>query len=128
MANNDSVEIQLKKILDEYQKEVEQDTDEAFHAVADEAVQRLKNTSPVRKTRGGKYARSWTSTTRPTRGNIDSVIIHNRRYQLTHLLEKGHLIVQNGKVVGRANPIEHIAPVEQWANNEVVETIKRKLK
>ena len=45
----------------------------------------------------------------------------------THLLENGHMIVNGKGTYGRAPAIKHIAPVEQWANSELPEEIKREL-
>lgn len=120
-----TVEQQMDKILTDYSKNVIRETNEAFETVSKEAVQKLKNTSPKRT---GKYARSWTKKTEKG-GSLktDTVVIHNKVYQLTHLLENGH-IVRNAKgTYGRTNGIKHIAPVEEWAADELPNLIKRKL-
>lgn len=120
-----TVEQQMDKILTDYSKNVIRETNEAFETVSKEAVQKLKNTSPKRT---GKYARSWTKKTEKG-GSLktDTVVIHNKVYQLTHLLENGH-IVRNAKgTYGRASGIKHIAPVEEWAADELPNLIKRKL-
>lgn len=120
-----TVEQQMDKILTDYSKNVIRETNEAFETVSKEAVQKLKNTSPKRT---GKYARSWTKKTEKG-GSLktDTVVIHNKVYQLTHLLENGH-IVRNAKgTYGRTSGIKHIAPVEEWAADELPNLIKRKL-
>lgn len=120
-----TVEQQMDKILTDYSKNVIRETNEAFETVSKEAIQKLKNTSPKRT---GKYARSWTKKTEKG-GSLktDTVVIHNKVYQLTHLLENGH-IVRNAKgTYGRTNGIKHIAPVEEWAADELPNLIKRKL-
>ena len=120
-----TIEQQMDKILTDYSKDVIRETNEAFETVSKEAVQKLKNTSPKRT---GKYARSWTKKTEKG-GSLktDTVVIHNKVYQLTHLLENGH-IVRNAKgTYGRTNGIKHIAPVEEWAADELPNLIKRKL-
>ena len=120
-----TVEQQMDKILSDYSKEVIRETDEAFETVSKEAVQKLKNTSPRRT---GKYARSWTKKTKKG-GSLktDTVIIHNKVYQLTHLLENGHIVRNTKGTYGRTNGIKHIAPVEEWAADELPNLIKRKL-
>ena len=103
-------------------------TNEVYANTAKESVQKLKNTSPKREVRGGKYSRSWTiKTVKGGSLKTDNVIIHNKIYYLTHLLEKGHAVIRNGKMIGRANPIKHIEPVDDWAADELVSRIKRKL-
>lgn len=122
MAKSESVELQLRTILEQYGKEVESKAGDAFESVAKEGVSKLKSTSPKRK---GKYARAWTMTREQTRGAIDSVVIHNKRYQLTHLLENGHVIRNAKGTYGRVAGIKHIAPVEDWAAEELPEAVKR---
>jgi len=120
-----TVEQQMDKILTDYSKTVIRETDEAFETVSKEAVQKLKNTSPKRT---GKYARSWTKKTEKG-GSLktDTVVIHNKVYQLTHLLENGHVVRNEKGTYGRTNGIKHIAPVEEWAADELPNLIKRKL-
>lgn len=123
-----TVEQQMNKILTDYSKEVVQDTNESFKSASKEAVQKLKNTSPRRTVKGGKYAKSWTTTTE--KGNsfkTDTVIVHNKVYYLTHLLENGHVISNGRGEYGRTQPIKHIAPVEDWAADELPNMITRKL-
>ena len=120
-----TVEQQMDKILTNYSKEVIQETNQAFDSVSKEAVQKLKNTSP-KKT--GKYARSWKKTVEKGGAfKTNSVVVHNTRYQLTHLLENGHIIRNAKGTYGRTQPIKHIAPVEEWAADELPNLIKRKL-
>ena len=126
-SKTDSVTIQLKAILDDYENVVDEDAEKAFMDTAKEAVRQLRSTSPKRPG-GGKYARSWTQKKEKTYGSIDTVIIHNaKHYQLTHLLENGHDIVRDGKRIGHVNPKEHIAPVERWAEKALPEAVKREL-
>lgn len=120
----ESVELQMRKIFDEYIDEVQEQTNKTIDAVAKAAVLKLKSTSPKRS---GKYARSWTKTDVRTRGKIKDVIVHNKEYQLTHLLENGHIVRNKKGTYGRAPAHPHIAPVEQWAIDEFESTLERKL-
>ena len=55
-------------------------------------------------------------------------IVHNsKNYQLTHLLEDGHVVVNKHGVVGRASAHKHIEPVRDWAQEELVHQIEMKL-
>lgn len=107
---------EIMKCLQEYTEEVVEALEKTEKELADEAVRTLKQTSPKKS---GKYARSWTQTKQGGKR-----IVHNRRYQLTHLLEKGHAKRNGGRVAARV----HIAPVEQRISKEAVERFKRVLK
>lgn len=113
MSKTGSVAIQMKEVLDEVNKEVEQSAKRNIQSVAKEAVQKLKNTSP-RKT--GSYSKGWA-----VKKNSDmDVTVHNKTdYQLTHLLENGHIIRNKKGTYGRTSGIKHIKPVEEWASDEL---------
>lgn len=131
-----TVQEQMKKLLDEYTEEAIEASDEAIKSVADEAADKLRNTSP-RRTKGktaGDYAKGWAVKTLKKGKYIGifastgEYVVHNRtNYHLTHLLEKGHEIVNAKGSYGHTRPIEHIAPVEEWAEGEVISAIKRKI-
>lgn len=121
MADTGSVEIQMKKILDQVDKEVQDAMDEGMKQVAKEAVSKLKSSSP-RKT--GKYARGWTTKQIDKNG----IVVHNsKHYQLTHLLENGHVIRNKKGTYGRTAGIKHIKPVEEWASEELPRRIMEKI-
>ena len=112
MANG-SVAAQMTELLDEVNKDVERSAKTNIQRVAKESVQKLKNTSPVKT---GSYASGWGT---KKQGEMD-VVVHNRTdYQLTHLLENGHVIRNKKGTYGRAPAHKHIKPVEDWAIDEL---------
>lgn len=124
MASTESVAVQMEKILDEYDKKVKDATNNSIDSVSKESVQKLKSTSPKRT---GKYARGWGTKKERGTGGISTVIVKNKVYQLTHLLENGH-VVRNAKgTYGRTPGIKHIEPVEEWAASELPQEIEREL-
>lgn len=124
MANGFTIQNQMADILDDVSKEVRRATANSQDKIAKEAVQKLKNTSP-KKT--GEYARGWGIKRERSSTGVPTVIVKNKVYQLTHLLENGH-IVRNAKgEYGRFNGIKHIAPVEEWAASELPQEIEREL-
>lgn len=122
----ESIAVQIQKILDEYNEDVKQAANQSIEKVAKEGVSKLRATSPKRK---GKYARGWGLKREGGIGGIITVIIHNKTaYQLTHLLERGHVIRNKKGIYGRAPAHPHIKPVEEWAINELPAEIERELK
>lgn len=113
MSKTESVTAQMKDLLDEVDRDVKSATKRNIDSVSKESVQKLKNTSP-RKT--GSYSKGWAV---KREGEMD-VIVHNRTdYQLTHLLENGHVIRNKKGTYGRTSGTKHIAPVEEWAVDEL---------
>lgn len=103
--------LDIKEILSEYTKDIQDEISEEAIRIGKDGANELKHISPKKS---GKYARSWTSKAEKTFEGIN-VIIHNKKaYQLTHLLEKSHLL-RNGT---KSKPISHIYPVEQKAIKE----------
>ena len=104
MDSNQFVQ-EINRQLAMYANLVDEEIDEVARKVAEESVQKLKQTSPVGKT--GKYAKGW-----KVKKQNGAYIIHNATsYQLTHLLEHGHAL-RNG---GRSKAMPHIKPVEEQA-------------
>ena len=124
MAKTGSVAIQLAEVVDQYDVKLKRATNNAMDVVAKEAVSKLKSTSPRKS---GEYARGWGIKRERGTGGINTVTVKNRVYQLTHLLENGHIVRNKKGTYGRAPGIKHIAPVEDWANTELPEEIEREM-
>ena len=108
--------------------QIDDSIQEIFDEVGKEAVTKLKATSPVneRSPQKGRYAKGWKyERGKKVRGVTMSYIRNAKDPQLTHLLEYGHPIVRNGKVVGNAQPKEHIAPVAEWVAEEANKRIQK---
>lgn len=98
--------------LSEYSQEITEETKEIAKDISSEAVSEVKKGSPVRK---GKYKKGWKKATVFENSQDIRIAVHNEKhYQLTHLLENGHLS-RNGK---RVKPVVHIAPVEDRISKE----------
>lgn len=123
----ESFSVQMAKLLNEFDMDLKETVDEAANDTGKEAVKTLKATSPknTNGTRNGRYARGWRS-----KREGDAVIVYNATDgQLTHLLEKGHAVVNRfGSTGKRTSAIVHIEPVEQWVQEEFPLRIERGLK
>ena len=122
MAKQD-LTAEVTKILKEYSDEVQEDMVKAVDSVSKEGQKRLKDNSPGTD----RYARGWKR--KRIRDRLaTSYTLYNERYQLTHLLEKGHVIMnKKGGPYGRTKAIPHIAPVEEWAIEELPKEFEKEL-
>ena len=83
-----------------------------------------KETQAGAPVKSGRYRKSWAVKKQKETGSTLEMVVHSRnRYQLTHLLEKGH--AKRGG--GRVKAIPHIAPAEEKGIRELEEGIKRGL-
>ena len=107
MTNIDNLADEIMKGLTEYVDLAEADMKKAVKKTATAVKKDIAANAPKRT---GKYAASWT--TKKTKENSHSLemTVHSKdRYQLAHLLEKGHAKRGGGRVAGRP----HIAPAEE---------------
>ncbi len=96
--------------LNEYGKEIREEVEELADEVAGETLKEIKANSPVDK---GSYKKGWRKKTKVSALGKKTITVYNATdYQLTHLLENGHL---NRDGTTRAAPIKHIKPVEEKA-------------
>ena len=113
--------LDITEILNSYSDEIQEDITNEVISRAKEGKKALESSSPKNK---GKYAKGWRIKT--TKGsNYISCVIHNATdYQLTHLLEKGHL-TRNGS---KTKPIVHIKPVEESCVKEYEKNVEKIIK
>lgn len=125
---------ELTKSLEEYGRLAQHELHDILESVGDEAKSRVIAASPKGKRRGsGKYQRGWKVKIEES-GSRTSVTVHNKRYQLTHLLENGHRTrlgtgrhdrVYGTKATVAAQP--HIGEVNAWAQRELEQRIRQAL-
>lgn len=110
---------EINKALAEYANGVGEEIEKVAEKVAKNGVKTLRLRSP-KSPGGGDYAKGWRAK------KVDGVwVVHNAtRYQLTHLLEKGHALV-NG---GRSRKFPHIGPTEDEMINEFVEGVEEAIR
>lgn len=109
----------IKQILNEYSEEIQEEITLEAKRLGVESTNKLRKNSPKSKNskRSGKYSKGWKVKTREGKGFVNVIIYNKTDYQLTHLLENGHL-AKNGK---RVKGIIHIAPI----HDELIETYSK---
>ena len=128
MAGSRTVRIEdfekaLSSILSEYGDSVKEKSHKAAGKVAKIAKQEVQSKSP---TKSGRYRKGWTVTEEKTSGIWFEFTVHNRtRYQLAHLLEKGHALRRGGRSYGHVAGRAHIAPAEQQAIRNYEEALRQ---
>lgn len=116
MAKNKKVKVEdfgsaVFDILDEYRKDIDGEMPSCVESVAQTTAQIARAKATAFK--GNKYRNS--ITVKVTKGRLLStaLIYSPKHYQLTHLLEHGHVIKVNGKVYGKTRAFPHWAPAEE---------------
>jgi hypothetical protein len=117
----DNLAATVEKTLSDYVDDVNDIVKQEIKDAGKEAVKELKEKSPKLT---GKYAKGWRSTVKKETAVGAEVVVHNKVYGLTHLLEKGHAKRGGGRVEG----IPHIAPVEEEITGKLTDEIEKELK
>ena len=115
---------EINKVLGVFSADVDAAVKEATEETASVTKFVLANTSPRRR---GDYAKSWFIKKTASNAHYYKVVVANKRYQLTHLLEYGHNIVAHGVVVGHAQAKPHIADAEKMAQEYFEKAIEEKI-
>lgn len=129
----ENLSAELAKTLKDFAGATDAIVDQAVKETAKEAVQELKQAKPPGSGEYGDwkdYNKGWkiTQTKTDKRYNRKATIHNATNYQLTHLLEKGHALVAGGRKRGNTRAFEHIAPVEEKAEERLMEKIKKGIK
>lgn len=113
----EEISLEISDILRVYEKEVQQDIEQAAQEAAQYGVDILHETSP-KKT--GEYASGWTY----KREGERYTIYNSKRPGLTHLLENGHATVSGGRVPAK----KHIKKAERATNEKFLTSVEEILK
>lgn len=132
MAKRPGISDELIDILNEFVEEEEKTIQKVFKQTAEDTKDMIKGTSPG----SGEYASGWEVKTEASGmlgGDVVYTVCNPSHYQLTHLLEKGHVVknqfgtpTRPGRKK-RTKAIRHIKPAEQWGNQELIERLRAKL-
>ena len=116
----------ILKELENYTENVSEAVDEA---VGDIAMESRKKLQAIRSVEGSnvwrKYPRGWTIKSKKRKGNRTEIVWNSRYYQLTHLLENGHVIKNGtGRTYGRTRKFEHIGPINEEAQEKLLKAVQ----
>lgn len=94
----------------------------AVDKVTRETIAKIKDNAPQKT---NKYKDGWKSKGGDAKESEINRVIHNdKRYQIAHLLEKGHARRGGGRSVGA---IVHIAPAEEKIEERLIEELRKNL-
>lgn len=111
----------INESLQEYADLAAEDMKAAVKKTAKSVKEGIQAGAPVKS---GAYKKSWaTKATSETSESIGMTVYSKNRYQLAHLLEKGHAL-RNG---GRAKAYPHIAPAEAEGEELLLDLLEKAL-
>ena len=117
----DNLATTIIKGLEDYKKLATNELKTAVKESANLVKDEIKLNAPKDK---GKYQKSWSvKKDRETSNSLKLVVHSKNRYQLAHLLERGHAKRNGGRVSGKV----HIEPAEQKGIKEFEQKIKKAL-
>lgn len=131
-AHVKAITIPVTRILEEYNAEVARQAQKVSKDVARDVANELKASSPRKAGNGGAYASGWA--VKAEKGSVTrggSATVYNAKMPgLTHLLEKGHVVLnQHGapRRAGAKRRVEgtpHIAPAAARGEDEFVRRMR----
>ena len=120
----DTLEADIKAILDEYQGDIELLNKETVKAIGQKGKQALQDNSRRNFGGTGKYASGWSVKVEEKSRAFATAILYNAKLPgLPHLLEHGHAKRGGGRVPGKV----HIKPVEEELEKAFVEELESKI-
>lgn len=121
MTSIDNLTDEIMKGLQEYADLADTEMKKAVRKTATSVKNEISANAPKRT---GRYARSWAAKKTKENSHSLEMTVHSKdRYQIAHLLEKGHAKRGGGRVAGRP----HIAPAEEHGEEMLTELVEKAL-
>ena len=127
MSSNQTVSVEnlssaVRRQLEEYCSFTADEVKQIVGEVGESVKKEIMENAPVDT---GAYRKSWRVTKESETATSMSVVVHSeKRYRLTHLLEKGHAKRGGGRVAAKV----HIAPAEANAEKQLIKKVERSLR
>ena len=109
-------------VLQEYEESMTETVQRVTNDLAKQGLSKVKAASPVsgKSPKRSEYKSGWQKKVVVNRFGAGAIIYNGKYPGLVHLLEKGHAL-RNG---GRARARVHVAPVQDWMNEELRKRIE----
>ncbi len=121
MTSIDDMADEIMKGLTEYSELADTAMKKAVRKTATSVKNEISANSPVKS---GRYKKSWTTKKVKENSHSLEITVHSKdRYQIAHLLEKGHAKRGGGRVAA----IPHIAPAEENGADLLESLIEKEL-
>lgn len=116
----------VASVLQEYEESMTETVQRVTNDLAKEGLSKVKAASPVsgKSPKKTAYKSGWKKKVIMNRLGAGAIIYNGKYPGLVHLLEKGHAL-RNG---GRARARVHVAPVQDWMNEELRKRIEEAIK
>ena len=113
-------------VLQEYEESMTENVQRVTNDLAKQGLSKVKAASPVsgKSPKRSAYKSGWEKKVIVNRFGASAIIYNGKYPGLVHLLEKGHAL-RNG---GRARAQVHVAPVQDWMNEELRKRIEEAIK
>lgn len=122
MTSIDNMATEIMKGLTEYADLADESMKKAVKKTATSVKKEISSNAPKDT---GAYAKSWAvKKTKENSHSLEMTVHSKNRYQLAHLLEKGHAKRGGGRVAGKA----HISPAEESGVQLLEKLIEEALK
>lgn len=114
----------IKEALGDYEGDCNTIVKESVDDVSKKALKMLKKEAPKRT---GKYAKGWARKVEDGHFVYDAILYGKKAttYAIAHLLEYDHALRNGGRYI--ATNTKHIEKVQDWAGQELVNTIRNKI-
>jgi hypothetical protein len=114
---------EIQSFLDNYYALISDDVEFVSKQVANDLAKELR-TSEKTPDKTGDYKKGWKVKKKSVRGKTVYIVHNKTDYQLTHLLEKGHVLRRGGRTIGEAKEFPHIRPNAEKAFDTYIEKLK----